>query len=214
MSEAQLIGRGARYNPFLLDGERSFTRRFDDDGKDSLIMETIHYHTINEPQYLKNLVNALDEMNLPTGEDKKNPPLDVKVKPSFKRTNVWKHGKIYYNETIEVSDDYYDSLEKYGIDNQEDIVRPYIFAAQELGYKDKDIHEDYANTHNVAITFDERYIKKVMNRLSFFHFDNLKKYIPLLKSREEFLTEKWLNIYNRTFYVTVPDTMTEADLSP
>src|SRR5699024_5305209 len=38
MSEAQLIGRGARYNPFLLDGERSFTRRFEDDGKDSLIM--------------------------------------------------------------------------------------------------------------------------------------------------------------------------------
>src|SRR5699024_5136457 len=37
MSEAQLIGRGARYYPFLLDGERSFTRRFDDDSKDSLI---------------------------------------------------------------------------------------------------------------------------------------------------------------------------------
>src|SRR5699024_2208101 len=36
MSEAQLIGRGARYYPFPLNGERSFTRRFDDDGKDSL----------------------------------------------------------------------------------------------------------------------------------------------------------------------------------
>src|SRR5699024_12535565 len=112
MSEGQIIGRVARYNSFLLDGERSFTRRFDDDGKDSLIMETIQYHTINEPQYLKNLVNALDEMNLPTGEDKKNPPLDVKVKPSFKRTEIWKHGNNYYNETVKVTDDYYDSLEK------------------------------------------------------------------------------------------------------
>ena len=55
----------------LLDGERSYTRRFNDDSKDSLILETIHYHTINEPQYLKNLVSALDEMNLPTGEDKR-----------------------------------------------------------------------------------------------------------------------------------------------
>lgn len=45
-----------------------------------MILETIHYHTINEPQYLKNLVSALDEMNLPTGEDKKNPLIDVKVK--------------------------------------------------------------------------------------------------------------------------------------
>src|SRR5699024_12373120 len=49
MSEAQLIGRGARYYPFLLEGERSFKRRFADDGKDSLIMETIHYHSSNEP---------------------------------------------------------------------------------------------------------------------------------------------------------------------
>ncbi|WP_240511940.1 DEAD/DEAH box helicase family protein [Paludifilum halophilum] len=96
MSEAQLIGRGARYYPFLLNGERSYKRRFEDDSKDSLILETIHYHTINEPQYLKNLVESLNEMNLPTGTDEKNPLLNVKVKRSFKQTDVWKYGKIYY----------------------------------------------------------------------------------------------------------------------
>src|SRR5690625_7952 len=195
MSEAQLIGRGARYYPFLLDGERSFRRRFDDDSKDSLIMETIHYHTINEPQYLKNLVNALDEMNLPTGEDKKNPLIDVKVKPTFKRTDVWKYGKIYYNETIEVSDAYYNSLEKYGIDTKSDVVIPYISALKEMSYKDIEVKEDYTNAYNVPIEFDERYLKKVMNRLSFYHFSNLGKFIPLLRSREEFLGENWLNIY-------------------
>lgn len=213
MSEAQLIGRGARYNPFLLDGERSFTRRFDDDGKDSLIMETIHYHTINEPQYLKNLVNALDEMNLPTGEDKKNPPLDVKVKPSFKRTNVWKYGKIYYNETVEVADDYYDSLEKYGVNTTENEKIPYIASMKEVSYKDTEVHEDYSNTYDVALTFDGRYLEKVMNRLSFYHFSNLKKYMPLLKSREEFLGKQWLNIFNRTIYVTIPLTMDSSVLT-
>ena len=93
MSEAQLIGRGARYNPFLLNGNRSYQRRFEDDSIDSLILETIHYHTINEPQYLKNLVNSLNEMNLPTGEDKKNPLLDVKVKGKFKNRSleVWEN---------------------------------------------------------------------------------------------------------------------------
>lgn len=207
MSEAQLIGRGARYYPFLLDGERSFTRRFDDDSKDSLILETIHYHTINEPQYLKNLVSALDEMNLPTGEDKKNPLLDVKVKPAFKRTDVWKYGRIYYNETVEVADNYYDSLEKYGVDTTNDVVIPYISSTEEVGYKDTKVHEDFSNTYNVPVSFDRRYLQKVMNRLSFYHFSNLKRYIPLLKSREEFLEERWLNIYNRTIYVTVPQTM-------
>src|SRR5699024_10288589 len=121
MSEAQLIGRGASYYHFLLEGERSFKQRTADDGKYSIIMETIHYNTINEPEYLEKLVNALDEMNLPNGEDKKNPLLDVKVKPSFKRTEVWKHGKIYYNETVEVEKDYYDSLEKYGVNTTEDV---------------------------------------------------------------------------------------------
>jgi len=214
MSEAQLIGRGARYYPFLLKGERSFTRRFDDDSKDSLIMETIHYHTINEPQYLKNLVNALDEMNLPTGEDKKNPPLEVKVKPSFKRTDVWKYGKIYYNETVEVADDYYDSLEKYGVNTTDDVKIPYILGMKEVSYKATEVHEDYSNSYDVAVTFDRRYLEKVMNRLSFFHFSHLKKYLPLLKSREEFLGENWLNIFNRTIYVTVPQTMEAGILTP
>src|SRR5699024_8177590 len=126
MSEAQLIGRGARYYTFLLEGQRSFKRRIADERKDSLIKETINYYTINEQKYLEYLVNALDEMNLPTGEDKKNPLLDVKVKPSFKRTEVWKHGKIYYNETVEVEKDYYDSLEKYGVNTTEDVKVPYI----------------------------------------------------------------------------------------
>lgn len=214
MSEAQLIGRGARYYPFLLDGERSFTRRFDDDSKDSLIMETIHYHTINEPQYLKNLVSALDEMNLPTGEDKRNPLIDVKVKPSFKRTDVWKYGKVFYNETVEVADEYYDSLEKYGVNTRNDEYLPYISALKEVDYKDTEVNEDYTNAYHVALTFDERYVKKVMNRLSFYHFANLKMYIPLLRSRDEFLDEKWFNIFNRTIYVTIPRTMDSSVLTP
>lgn len=47
-------GRGARYNLFELDGEKSYQIRFEGDSNASLILETLHYHTINEPQYLKN----------------------------------------------------------------------------------------------------------------------------------------------------------------
>lgn len=214
MSEAQLIGRGARYYPFLLEGKRAFKRRFEDDSKDSLTLETIHYHTINEPQYLKNLVESLTEMNIPTGADERNPLLDVKVKGSFKQTDVWKFGKVYYNETVEVSDNYYDSLIKYGVDNKKDIIVPYIFSSQELEYKDRDVTADYANVHNIAVIFDKRYLNKVMNRISFYQFHNLKKYIPLLQSKEQFLCEDWLNIYNRTVYATVPRSMTSNDLRP
>lgn len=213
MSEAQLIGRGARYYPFLLEDERSFTRRFDDDSGDSLMLETIHYHTINEPQYLKKLVSALDEMNLPTGEDKRNPLLDVKVKSSFKRTDVWKFGKVNYNETVEVADDYYDTLEEYGVNTRNNETILYISALKEVGYKDRQVGEDYTNVYNMPLTFDKRYVEKIMNRLSFYHFSDLKEYMPLLTSREEFLGEKWLNIYNRTIYVTIPRTMESSVLT-
>nr|WP_283652001.1 hypothetical protein [Enterococcus faecium] len=213
MAEAQLIGRGARYNPFELDGKKSYQRRFEDDSNPSLILETLHYHTINEPQYLKNLVAALDDMNLPTGEDKKNPLLDVKVKPKFKKTNVWKNGKLYYNQSIQLSDDYYDTLAKYSLNNQEDIVINWLTSAKEVNYKAETIYEDFADMHQIPVEIDRRFIEKAMNRLTFFHFNNLKKYIPLLNSREEFLGEKWLNIQNRTIYANVPIKITRADLT-
>ncbi|MGO2617146.1 MAG: DEAD/DEAH box helicase family protein [Lactococcus cremoris] len=216
MAEAQLIGRGARYNPFLLDGVRSYQRRFDEHTSiiPSLVLETLHYHTINEPQYLKNLVKSLDEMNLPSGVDRKNPLLDVLVKSSFKKTDVWKRGKLYYNQTIEVDDTHYDGLDKYGVDNQSDIIMKWRFVSQEVGYKDNIVQEDYTDTHQVIVQIDQRFLNKAMNRLSFYHFANLKKYLPKLKSREAFYGEKWLNIKGRTLYATVPLTFVHTDLTP
>lgn len=214
ISEAQLIGRGARYYPFLIEGKRSFQRRFEGDSQDSLILETIHYHTINEPQYLKNLVESLTEMNLPTGVDRKNPLLEVKVKTSFKRSDVYKYGKVFYNETIEVDDNYYNSLNKYGVDNKNNVDIPYLFASQEVAYSANIIKKDFLNTHKVIIKIDSRYVQKAMNRLSFYHFKNLKNYIPMLRSREEFLSEKWLNLNGRTLYAVVPQTMSAEDLKP
>ena len=73
LETGQLIGRGARYNPFSLNQKISYQRRFDEsDETASLLLETLHYHTLNEPQYIKNLMASLDKMNLATGTDEKN----------------------------------------------------------------------------------------------------------------------------------------------
>ena len=212
-AEAQLIGRGARYNPFEMNQERSYIRRFEDGNKSSLFLETLHYHTINEPQYLKNLVKSLDEMNLPTGDDTKNPLIDVKLKPSFTKSNAWKTGKIYYNEAVSVPDSYYDGLDKYGINNKKDIIVPWISAAQEVKYSDL-VGEDGSQQHHIVVQIDERYLNKAMNRLSFFHFEHLKQYLPNLSSREEFYEKNWLNIRGRTLYARVTRSMTKDDLTP
>ncbi|PMB83636.1 restriction endonuclease [Dolosicoccus paucivorans] len=213
-SEAQLIGRGARYYPFEMNEERSYTRRFEDESRDSLLLETLHYHTINEPQYLKNLVASLDDMDLPTGEDKQNPPHEIKVKPSFRRTDLYKKGNIYYNKTIQVDDTYYDNLSKYGIDNQSDIYIDWKLTTRELDYDSNMVKKDYSNVRHLPIQLDDRLIYKAFNRLSFYHFDQLKQFVPMLKTRSEFLNKEWLNFSTRTLYATAPKSFSSKDIIP
>src|SRR5699024_7254480 len=118
---------------------------------------------------------------------------------------------IYYNEKVEVDDSYYDNLAKYGIDNQSDITINWKFTAKEVTYQSNQVYEDYRDTHTVAVELDRRYFVKAMNRLTFYHYSNLKKYLPRLKSREAFLGEPWLNITNRTPYAVVPSMFSRKD---
>ncbi|MEC1338856.1 DEAD/DEAH box helicase family protein [Bacillus velezensis] len=214
MVEAQLIGRGARYYPFEINGEKSYQRRYDDDSSNKqLFLETLHYHTMNEPQYLKQLVGSLKQMDLPTGQDKKNPPIEIKVKPSFKKTDTYKTGKIYYNEAEDVSDEWFDSIEKYGINHKSDISRSLNYGSREVSYK---ATVENVETKTIGIEkFDVRFIKKAIQRLEFYQFNNLKKYLPLLTSMKEFIYgEKWLNAENLKLFLTVPKEYKASDISP
>ncbi len=61
LSEAQLIGRGARYFPFALEeGQDKFTRKYDDDiGNDLKTLEELYYHTKEDSRYISELKKAL-----------------------------------------------------------------------------------------------------------------------------------------------------------
>lgn len=193
-SEAQLIGRGARYNPFSLGKKISNQRRFDDDNeKASLLLETLHYHTLNEPQYLKNLMSSLDKMNLATGTDEKNPPIDIRLKTSFKKTQIYKMGKLYYNETKEIPDSHYVNLRAYGIDISKIATVPYFKSSYEASYRST---ETRALKTSPLKGIDSRYFKKGVSRSTFFRFNNLKKYLPNLKSMNDFWGEEWLDLKN------------------
>ena len=214
MVEAQLIGRGARYYPFKVDGEKSYQRRYDNEfSNKQLFLETLHYHTMNEPQYLKQLVSSLRQMDLPTGQDKNNPPIEIKIKPSFKKTDTYKKGKIYYNEAEDVTDDWFDSIEKYGISHRSDITRNLNYGSREVSYN---AIIEKTETNTICLEhFDVRFIRKAIQRLEFYKFDNLKKYLPLLKSMNEFIYgEKWLNAENLKIFLNVPKEYKESDISP
>lgn len=214
MAEAQLIGRGARYYPFEIEGQKSYQRRFDNDSSNKqLFFETLHYHTMNEPQYLKQLVGSLKQMDLPTGEDKKNPPIEIKVKSSFKKTEAYKKGKIYYNEVVDVEDEWFDSIDKYGINYQTDISRNLNYGSREVSYQ---ANAGVTETKTISVgRFDARYIKKAIQRLEFYQFDNLKKYMPLMPSMKEFIYGKnWLNANELNLFLTVPKDYKSTDVTP
>lgn len=59
--EAQIIGRGARYYPFVTnDPEKKYIRKFDNNENEELrLLEQLHYHSANNPKYVQEIRQAL-----------------------------------------------------------------------------------------------------------------------------------------------------------
>ncbi|WP_235604558.1 DEAD/DEAH box helicase family protein [Campylobacter fetus] len=101
--EAQLIGRGARYFPFVnkdFKEDIKFKRKYDDNVLSELSMlERLTYHSVNDVDFISNLNKSMKESGLFLEEDKR-----VVLKPSKKATQVTKEYKIFYvsNERIKV----------------------------------------------------------------------------------------------------------------
>jgi type III restriction enzyme len=99
MSEAQLIGRGARYFPFVLPEQQDrFRRKFDNDLNNELrVIEELHYHSINDSRYISEIRAALVEQGI---FDANEVTREIKLKDSFKTTPFYKFGLIYSNKPI------------------------------------------------------------------------------------------------------------------
>ena len=191
-SEAQLIGRGARYFPFEYEGEKSFKRRFDNQNTDLRILETLHYHTINEKGYLANLEKSMNAVNLITSRDETVSKLSTKLKHSFKNSSVYKQGNLFVNESRETTPEDYCSLEKFTISKEWETE--YIGSTVEADYQGKISDDSVIQREFEYLTVDKRFFKKALQRNPFFRFINLKKYLPLLQSKDELIdSEQYFN---------------------
>ncbi|MBV4421010.1 DEAD/DEAH box helicase family protein [Clostridium tyrobutyricum] len=197
MSEAQLIGRGARYNPFVFKNQISYKRRFDDlryadNMEDLKLLESLHYHTINDKNYIINLIKALDKIKLTVEDDSDFVIFETDVKASFKKSPVYKTGKLYYNEVEDVPVEEYNSLSSFGINNlYEANMLNVMSEADYAEVADKGQDKKIPVLRNSDA--DKRILKKALARNSFFEFCNLKNFIPILNSKSEFInSNKWL----------------------
>src|SRR5699024_12614675 len=81
---------------------------------DLKIIEALHYHTINENTYIKNLEKSLEAANIQVKEDQYH-HLEAKVKSQFKKHPIFKTGKIYINKIVETTAKDNNSLNKYDV---------------------------------------------------------------------------------------------------
>ena len=100
IKEAQLIGRGARYCPFVYEGDKDlkYKRKFDGDlTNDYRILETMLFHSLNDSRYIAELKQAL----IATGLQPKNPiTREYRLKEEFKTSEFYKKAYVYSNMRI------------------------------------------------------------------------------------------------------------------
>ena len=183
-SEAQLIGRGARYYPFEYHGEKSYTRRFDVSSNVLNILEQMHYHTINETDYIANLHQSLEQTDIIVEEDGVGTLVKAALKSDFKRSNIYRNGKVYFNEITEITGNER-SWASYSLEKNFEITYKTISEKklENLSNEQKDILK------TEILKLDKRFWNKAIQKINFYRFDNLKKYFPNLASVEEFITD-------------------------
>ena len=190
IAEAQLIGRGARYFPFKLTKEQDkFKRKFDNEtGNDLRVIEELYYHSATNPKYIQELTIALRETGImPISEPKR---IEIRVKDDFKKSNFWKNGLIFLNEKKKK-----DISRVRGLTDI-DVTKIHKYSLLTGQTKTTNLFEDKGERKSEEKTYKEikindfgnSILRKAINQIEFYKFDNLNKYFPAMKSISEFLS--------------------------
>ena len=194
LSEVQLIGRGARYNPFVIQNkvEERFQRKFDKDIENPLrVLETLHYHSKYDVRYIAELRSALTDAGLQDEETVERP---IKVREEIKdyaqkQLIFTNRREINTNEDKKKLSDFFDDLPVIKID-----LPTYKTASKKLFWEEEDFSLEASDARTAIVhkkyfaTLVSLEIKRhCMNKNRFFSFENLKKFFPYLKTQDEFI---------------------------
>ncbi|KKR79777.1 MAG: hypothetical protein UU24_C0002G0013 [Candidatus Nomurabacteria bacterium GW2011_GWA2_40_9] len=192
ISEAQLIGRGARYFPFKIDEGEKYKRKFDKNLDHELrILEELHYHSHNESRYIAEITTALIKEGM---MDDNQIELELKLKESFKNKQFYKTGLVYKNERKKRSFDGINSISDLGVSKKNITFSIISGLGQETGvFTDKQILKSKIIKTPKDIKIKDIEFHIIQNALAkndFFDFSNLKTYFPKLKSMRDFIADK------------------------
>ena len=195
ISEAQLIGRGARYFPFVLpDHPDRFRRKFDEELNHELrVLEELHYHSIHDSRYISEIRTALIEQGM---MDERMVTRELKLKDEFKKTNFYKYGVIWLND--QVPKDYqhvqsFDDLANLSVKqkNYEHIIPTGSAGATAAMVDDTTQVQQNDDAQDIpVIDIEQNIVRTAIARNPFFTFASLKRYCPHLTSVSEFMTSE------------------------
>ena len=192
IKEAQLIGRGARYCPFITDDEDyKYKRKYDEDvSNKNRILETMYFHSKNDSRYISELKQALIE----TGLQAPDPiTLEYNLKEEFKASDFYKKSLVYSNKRL--------PKERKEVLSIEPSMRNKTYHYTTLSGKGNIINlisDNDDNNRNVKSKFEILKFKEIdlnilLGAIEYFdelRFDILKKKYPTLTSKQQFLTSE------------------------
>ncbi len=179
LSEAQLIGRGARYYPFALEADQDkFTRKFDDDADNDLkILEALYYHTKEDNRYISELKKALVASGI---YEECNPTAikTVKLKKQFKEKDmIWNKNSFFSIPIKKINLVYTLSSGTGSIFD--------LFAEEGV------LEGQAIKSKNIKLSeIPKNIIRFALSQNRFFYFDNLVSYFPEVHSLSHFIDSK------------------------
>ena len=195
LSEAQLIGRCARYFPFALEeGQDKYTRKYDDDiSNDMKILEELYYHTKEDNRYISELKKALVESGI-YEDDEKLETKQLTLKLDFKETDFYKTGKVVYNKKVEKSYNNVKSFADLGVKKRNFTFTlssgigqmSGVFGKEEKETKTEKIEQKDIELSNIP----KHIIRYALAQNPFFYFDSLERYFPNVESLSNFIESK------------------------
>jgi len=203
ISETQLIGRGARYFPFVLpESNNRFRRKFDGDLEHELrVLEELHYHSINDSRYIAEIRQALIAQGM---MDERELTRELKLKESFKKTQFYKYGVVWLNDRQPKDYQRVKSFADLGVKKRS---YTHIIAtghggatvALENGKKGAVVKDETRQDVKVR-DIERNVVQSALARNPFFTFASLKRYFPHLASMRDFIaSDEYLGGLEITF---------------
>ena len=193
ISEAQLVGRGARYCPFKIDEHQElFKRKYDDDITNELrVLEELYFHSENESRYISEIKKALVEQGLIEEDDKAPIEFEVKLKKKFNNVNFLRK-KIFLNDKKKKSYKYVKNLSDFGIAKSNFLYELKTGKGSLIDVFEKENSEENklkTKQKNLVDFVGVNILQNAILQNYFFTLHNLSQYLPNLKSIEDLISK-------------------------